>query len=128
MLLDASFRASRSLPHHQLHLISSQTGGLESLGFIFTLAVITPAPLCSCLHSRNHTLITSAKCFLYVCTHRWEWVCGWAGVVEGKERNTFLEATITSHREDNELLGGSRLVRTGRASRCSQSRSAFASA
>lgn len=67
---------SCSFPHHQLHLISSQTGGLESLGFIFTLAVITPAPLRSCLHSRNHTHITSAKCFLYVCAHWWECVGG----------------------------------------------------
>lgn len=55
--------------------------GLPSQGFIFTLAVITPAaPLCVCLHSRNHTQETSAKCFLYACAC----TCGnvWACVMQ----------------------------------------------
>lgn len=68
------------------------------------------------------------KCeVLSVCVCTLVGMCGWAGVAEGKERNSFLEAMITSHKEDNELLGSGRLVRTGRASRCNQSRSAFAS-
>lgn len=62
-------------------------GGLQSQGFIFTLAVIMPAPLCSCLHSRNHTHITSAKCSLCVCVLQLECVGGGEGVegVEGVE-------------------------------------------
>lgn len=60
--------------------------GLGSQGFIFTLAVIMPAPLCSCLHSRNHTHITSAKkCLLYVCMCVCVGVCGGGEGVEGVE-------------------------------------------
>ncbi len=57
-----------------------------------------------------------------VCTSGNVWAC----VVEGKECNTFPEAMIKSHREDNELLSSGRLVRTGWASVHNQSMSVFA--
>lgn len=65
------------------HLISDRFNrlsekGLECQGFIFTLAVIMPAPLCSCLRSRSHTRIRSAKCLLCVFVlGRGVWVCVW---------------------------------------------------
>lgn len=65
------------------HLISDRFNrlsekGLECQGFIFTLAVIMPAPLCSSLHSRSHTRIRSAKCLLCVFVlGRGVWVCVW---------------------------------------------------
>lgn len=52
-------------------------------GFVFTLTVIMPAPLCSCLHSRNHTHVASAKCFL--CVHACKECVGVCAGEEGVE-------------------------------------------
>lgn len=94
-------------PHHHLYLISYQTQALRVKGSYLLSLSSRRFSLCYCLHSRNHTHITSAKkylLYLCVCTHAGDSV--WACVVnsrEWKEWNTFPEAVIKSQREDNAL-------------------------
>ena len=103
-----------SSPPHQLYLISDQTEASKVKGSYLhwlSLGGLLPSALACTAETTPIQQVQSAFC---VC------VCS-SENVGVKEWNTFPEATIKSHREDNELLSSGRLVRTGEASRHNQS-------
>lgn len=75
-IIECFFRAPCSAPPYQPFLISYQTQALSLKYSYLPWLSLWLLLWCSCLHSRNHTHITSAKCLLFVCCLlRGMWVC-----------------------------------------------------